>query len=71
VSDPPLIVADEPTGDLDQESAKKILHLLKSLCTELGKTVVMVTHDPKAAAYADRTLHLQKGVLLEADHVAH
>ena len=71
VSDPPLIVADEPTGDLDQESAKKILELLKYLCSELEKTVVMVTHDPKAAAYADRTLHLEKGVLKEEDHVAH
>lgn len=71
VSDPPLIVADEPTGDLDQESAKKILELLKYLCSELGKTVVMVTHDPKAAAYADRTLHLEKGVLKEEADVAH
>ena len=70
VTDPPLIVADEPTGDLDQESAKKILQLLKYLCTELGKTVVMVTHDPKAAACADRTLHLEKGVLKEEDYVA-
>lgn len=70
VTDPPLIVADEPTGDLDQESAKKILELLKYLCTKLGKTVVMVTHDPKAAACADRTLHLEKGVLKEEDYVA-
>ena len=71
VSDPPLIVADEPTGDLDQESARKILELLKYLCTELGKTVVMVTHVPNAAAYADRTLHLEKGVLKEEADVAH
>lgn len=65
VCDPPLIVADEPTGDLDGESANKILDLLGSLCRDLGKTVVMVTHDPRAAAAADRTLHLEKGVLLE------
>ena len=72
VTDPPLIVADEPTGDLDQESAQAILKLLKSLCAELDKTVVMVTHDPKAAAYADRTLFLEKGVLIKGDHhVAH
>ncbi|WDE97553.1 ABC transporter ATP-binding protein [Lentisphaera profundi] len=72
VTDPPLIVADEPTGDLDQESAQAILTLLKSLCTELNKTVVMVTHDPKAAAFADRTLFLEKGVLIKGDdNVAH
>ena len=71
VSDPPLIVADEPTGDLDQSSAKKILDLLKSLCAELDKTVVMVTHDPKAATCADRTLFLEKGVLQETENVAH
>jgi putative ABC transport system ATP-binding protein len=63
VCDPPLIVADEPTGDLDSESATKILQLLGNLCRELHKTVVMVTHDPRAAAAADRTLHLDKGVL--------
>jgi putative ABC transport system ATP-binding protein len=65
VCDPALIVADEPTGDLDAESAEKILILLKGLCSELNKTVVMVTHDPKAADAADRVLHLDKGVLLE------
>ncbi|MBF0196206.1 MAG: ABC transporter ATP-binding protein [Planctomycetes bacterium] len=65
VTDPPLIVADEPTGDLDSESAHKILELLAYLCSELQKTVVMVTHDPKAAQVAHRTLHLDKGVLVE------
>ena len=63
VTDPPLIVADEPTGDLDKESAKLILDLLAYLCDELNKTVVMVTHDPEAAQRAHRTLHLDKGVL--------
>ncbi len=66
VSDPPLLVADEPTGDLDRESAGKILDLLRQLSREHGKTIVMVTHDPRAADAADRTLHLEKGQLLEA-----
>ncbi len=66
VANPPLLVADEPTGDLDRESAIKILALLRDLCREHGKTIVMVTHDAKAAAAADRTLHLEKGQLLEA-----
>ena len=65
VADPPLLVADEPTGDLDRESATRILKLLRDLCVEHGKTIVMVTHDAKAAAAADRTLHLEKGQLLE------
>ena len=60
-------MADEPTGDLDQESAKAILSLLRRLCDELGKTVVMVTHDPKAAQYSNRTLILEKGVLIRSD----
>ena len=68
VTDPPLIVADEPTGDLDQESAKAILELLKGLCDDLGKTIVMVTHDPKAARYAKRTLFLEKGVLIKGEN---
>ena len=70
VTDPPLLVADEPTGDLDSESAEKILQLLNYLCSDLDKTVVMVTHDPKAAAHADRLLNLEKGVLKEDGHVA-
>lgn len=65
VADPPLLVADEPTGDLDRESATRILDLLRELTREHGKTIVMVTHDAKAAAAADRTLHLEKGQLLE------
>ena len=65
VADPPLLVADEPTGDLDRESATRILELLRQLAAEFGKTIVMVTHDAKAAAAADRILHLEKGQLLE------
>jgi putative ABC transport system ATP-binding protein len=64
VADPALLVADEPTGDLDRESATKILELLQALASKHGKTIVMVTHDPRAAAAADRTLHLEKGVLI-------
>jgi putative ABC transport system ATP-binding protein len=66
VSDPELLVADEPTGDLDRTAARQILDLLRQLCTEHGKTIVMVTHDPRAADAADRCLHLEKGRLLEA-----
>ena len=65
VADPALLVADEPTGDLDRESATMILELLQKLSRERGKTIVMVTHDARAAAAADRTLHLEKGKLLE------
>lgn len=65
VADPPLLVADEPTGDLDRESAIRILELLRDLATTRGKTIVMVTHDPRAAAAADRVLHLEKGQLVE------
>ncbi len=65
VADPPLLVADEPTGDLDRESANAILALLRRLVGELGKTVVMVTHDQRAADAADRVLHLEKGRLAE------
>jgi putative ABC transport system ATP-binding protein len=64
VADPKLLVADEPTGDLDRESASKILELLQALAHEHGKTIVMVTHDPRAAEAADRTLHLEKGLLI-------
>lgn len=67
VGDPPLLVADEPTGDLDRESANGILSLLQSLSRDKGKTIVMVTHDARAAAAADRTLHLEKGVLLSEE----
>lgn len=65
VHDPGLLVADEPTGDLDRESADSILNLLDSLANDHGKTIVMVTHDPKAARAAHRTLHLEKGQLIE------
>ena len=65
VTDPKIIVADEPTGDLDARAAASVMELLKRLHTELNKTLIMVTHDAKTAAYADRTLHLEKGRLLE------
>jgi putative ABC transport system ATP-binding protein len=65
VSDPQLLVCDEPTGDLDRTTADEILGLLQVLNREHGKTIVMVTHDPKAAGFARRTLHLEKGQLLE------
>jgi putative ABC transport system ATP-binding protein len=64
VTDPELIVADEPTGDLDTKSADEILKLMEILCSQLNKTIIMVTHDPKAAARAQRTLHLEKGQLV-------
>src|SRR6056300_455589 len=64
VANPPLIVADEPTGDLDRESANEILNLLESLCKEHKKNILMVTHDPKAAERANCLLELEKGRLL-------
>lgn len=67
VTDPRIIVADEPTGDLDREAAAAIMQLLVRLNRELGKTLLMVTHDAKAASYARRTLHLEKGKLLELE----
>lgn len=63
VSDPAILVADEPTGDLDAKSAEEILMLLKRLNEEFKKTIVMVTHDPKAASRAHRMVHLDKGIL--------
>ena len=63
VADPPIIVADEPTGDLDRSSAAAILALLRRLCDDLNRTLVMVTHDPSAAAAADRIYRLNKGRL--------
>ena len=65
VTDPTLIVADEPTGDLDRSTGQEVLTLLDRLVSELGKTIVMVTHDPKAAARARRLVHLEKGVLAD------
>ena len=70
VANPHLLVADEPTGDLDRESARQILDLLRLLVAEHGKTVVMVTHDPTAASAADQTLHLEKGRLATAEEIA-
>jgi putative ABC transport system ATP-binding protein len=66
VSDPTLLVCDEPTGDLDRQSAAEVLTLLQQLNRDHGKTIVMVTHDPKAAEYATHTLQLDKGTLVEA-----
>jgi putative ABC transport system ATP-binding protein len=65
VTDPRLIVADEPTGDLDRTTGAEVLQLMDRLVRELGKTIVMVTHDPKAAAKAHRLVHLEKGVLVD------
>jgi len=65
IADPTLIVADEPTGDLDRTTGEEILGLLERLNDDLGKTIVMVTHDPKAAGKAHRLVHLEKGVLVE------
>ncbi|HXU40020.1 MAG TPA: ABC transporter ATP-binding protein [Blastocatellia bacterium] len=63
VTDPTLLVADEPTGDLDAKSAEEILDLIKRLNEEFHKTIIMVTHDPRAAGHAHAVLHLEKGVL--------
>jgi putative ABC transport system ATP-binding protein len=65
VSDPTLLVCDEPTGDLDRQSAEDVLTLLQVLNRDHGKTIVMVTHDPKAASRASHTLHLDKGTLVD------
>jgi putative ABC transport system ATP-binding protein len=69
VADPRIIVADEPTGDLDADSARSIMNLLTRLNRELGKTLIMVTHDAKSAAFARRALHLEKGRLVESDQL--
>jgi len=66
VADPTLLVCDEPTGDLDRKTADEILHLLQTLNQQHGKTIVMVTHDPKAAEFATHQLHMDKGRLVEA-----
>ncbi|GIW43943.1 MAG: ABC transporter ATP-binding protein [Candidatus Binatia bacterium] len=67
VTDPDLIVADEPTGDLDARNAEAILGLLKRLRTDFGKTIIMVTHDPRALRFVDLAFHLDKGTLLEGE----
>jgi putative ABC transport system ATP-binding protein len=66
VADPTYLLCDEPTGDLDRKSADEVLELLHRLCSEYNKTILMVTHDPMAADKAQATLHLNKGVLVEA-----
>jgi putative ABC transport system ATP-binding protein len=70
VGDPKIIVADEPTGDLDAHAATQVMALLKNLHEELGKTLIMVTHDPRTAAVAQRTLHLEKGRLVSEPNAA-
>jgi putative ABC transport system ATP-binding protein len=70
VSDPTLLLCDEPTGDLDRATADEILATLQILNRDLGKTIVLVTHDPAAARYARRTLHLDKGRFIEEDLAA-
>ena len=66
VSDPTFLICDEPTGDLDRQSAEEVLGLLQLLNKEHGKTIIMVTHDPKAAEHATHTIHLDKGELADA-----
>ena len=68
VTDPTILVADEPTGDLDAKNAQETLDLLQRLNKEFQKTIVMVTHDPRAAQHAQRTLHLEKGLLAEGQY---
>lgn len=69
VTDPRIILADEPTGDLDAENSEEILNLLNVLNTEFGKTVLLVTHDPRAAAHGQRELHLDKGAFYRDEAV--
>jgi putative ABC transport system ATP-binding protein len=71
VTDPALLLCDEPTGDLDRKSGDEVLQLLKALNEQQGKTIIMVTHDPRAAACAHRTLHLDKGQLVQASSGGH
>src|SRR5262249_60553612 len=71
VTDPTLVVADEPTGDLDAKSAEEILNLMVELQRGLRKTIIMVTHDPRASARAERVLHLDKGRLVDETAPVH
>ncbi len=71
VADPTLLVCDEPTGDLDRETSESILSLLQLLNQKQGKTIVMVTHDPRAADHASRRLYMDKGSLVESPAAAH
>ena len=66
-TDPKVILADEPTGDLDRSTADAVLELMQRLNRELDKTILMVTHDPQAALFADKTIHLDKGKLGRID----
>lgn len=68
-NNPPIIMADEPTGALDSKTGEIVMHMLRSLCTKQGKTIIVVTHDRSVARYADRLLHLRDGHLIE-DQVA-
>jgi putative ABC transport system ATP-binding protein len=70
VADPDLLICDEPTGDLDRHTADEILGLLQTLNKKQGKTIIMVTHDQKAADFASRQVHVDKGMLLQAEHGA-
>lgn len=70
VADPKVILADEPTGDLDRETADEILALFRMLNKQLGTAIVMVTHDPAAAGYASRTLHMEKGAVVSTELAA-
>jgi putative ABC transport system ATP-binding protein len=70
VADPTLVLLDEPTGQLDAKSSLEVLNLLGRLNTEFGKTILIVTHDPHAAAKAKRVLHLEKGEFVEQAEVA-
>jgi putative ABC transport system ATP-binding protein len=67
IGDPAILVADEPTGDLDRTSAADVLHLMDQLNSELAKTIIMVTHDQRAAGAAHRLVHLDKGVLMDGE----
>ena len=71
VSDPPILLCDEPTGDLDRATADEIMGLLRRLNRDYGKTIVIVTHDPRAASFAHRVLHLDKGELGTAPEEIH
>lgn len=71
VSDPPILLCDEPTGDLDRATADEIMELLGRLNSDFGKTIIMVTHDPRAASFAHRVLHLDKGELSKAPAELH
>jgi putative ABC transport system ATP-binding protein len=68
VTDPALLLADEPTGNLDREAANATMALLRRLVNEFGKTLIMVTHDPQAASKADRIVHIDKGRIVAAEH---